>query len=98
VERRGVRVVVLDLRSVPIIDATGLVALDSTVGKLRDAGIVVVLAGVQAQPLRALAKAHWRNVAGSLAIGRDFDKALEVARAYAAGDTEHASGLHATRA
>ena len=29
-----------------VIDATGLVALDSTVGKLRDAGIVVVLAGL----------------------------------------------------
>jgi SulP family sulfate permease len=97
VARKGVKVVVLDLRSVPIIDATGLVALDSTVGKLRDAGVVVVLAGVQPQPLRALAKAHWRNVPGSLAIGRQFDKALEVARAYATGSAE-APGLHTTRA
>jgi SulP family sulfate permease len=96
VARRGVKVVVLDLRSVPIIDATGLVALDSTVAKLRDAGIVVVLAGVPAQPLRALARAGWRNVPGSLAIGRDFARALEVARAYAAGSAD-APGLHATR-
>ena len=85
IARRGVRVVVLDVRSVPIIDATGLVALESTVGKLRAAGIVVVLAGVQPQPLRALAKAGWRNEPGSLAIGRDFQKALEAARAYALG-------------
>jgi SulP family sulfate permease len=97
VARKGVKVVVLDLRSVPIIDATGLVALDSTVSKLCDAGVVVVLAGVQPQPLRALAKAHWRNVPGSLAIGRQFDKALEVARAYATGNAE-APGLHTTRA
>ena len=97
VARKGVKVVVLDLRSVPIIDATGLVALDSTVSKLRDAGIVVVLAGVQPQPLRALAKAHWRNVPGSLAIGKQFDKSLEVARSYATGGAE-APGLHATRA
>jgi hypothetical protein len=56
-----------------------------------------VLAGVQVQPLRALAKAHWRNIPGSLAIGRDFERALEVARAYAEGSPE-APGLHATRA
>jgi SulP family sulfate permease len=97
VSRRGVKVVVLDLRSVPVVDATGLVALDSTVGKLRGAGIVVVLAGVQPQPLRALAKAGWRNVPGSLAIGRDFGRALAAARAYALGDPE-APALHATRA
>jgi sulfate permease, SulP family len=97
VARKGVKVVVLDLRSVPIIDATGLVALDSTVGKLRGAGIVVVLAGLQGQPLRALAKAGWRNVPGSLALGRDFSRSLEVARAYALGSPE-APGLHATRA
>jgi len=97
VARKDVKVVVLDLRSVPIVDATGLVALDSTVGKLRHAGVVVVLAGVQAQPLRALAKAGWRNVPGSLAIGRDYARALAAARAYASGDPE-APSLHATRA
>jgi SulP family sulfate permease len=96
-DKRGVKVVVLDLRSVPMLDATGLVALDTTVRKLRDGGVVVVLAGVQLQPLRALAKAHWRNIPGSLAIGRDFERALEVARAYAEGSPE-APGLHATRA
>ncbi|HLF55505.1 MAG TPA: C4-dicarboxylic acid transporter DauA [Thermoanaerobaculia bacterium] len=95
--RKGFKVVILDVSSVPIIDATGLVALDSTVGKLRDGGLVVVLAGVQQQPLRVLARAGWRNVPGSLAIGRDFDKSVEVARAYALGSPE-ASGLHATRA
>ncbi|GMU63849.1 MAG: sodium-independent anion transporter [Acidobacteriota bacterium] len=97
VAKKGVQVVVLDLRSVPMLDATGLVALDSTVGKLRHAGLIVVLAGIQAQPLRALAKAGWRNVAGSLAIGKDFDRALEVARAYAESDPEAAS-MHLTRA
>jgi SulP family sulfate permease len=86
VARKGVKVVVLDLRAVPMLDATGLVALDSTLGKLRAAGILVVLAGVQGQPLRALAKAGWRNKEGELAIGKEFDKALEVARAHALRD------------
>jgi SulP family sulfate permease len=97
VARQGVKVVVLDLRAVPMLDATGLVALDSTVARMRDAGVVVVLAGVQPQPLRALAKAGWRNVPGSLAIGKNFTRALDAARAYAEGSPE-APALHATRA
>jgi SulP family sulfate permease len=97
VARKGVKVVVLDLRSVPMLDATGLVALDSAVARLRHAGVVVVLAGVQPQPTRALAKAGWRNQPGALAIGRNFDRALEVARAYAESRPE-AGALHATRA
>jgi SulP family sulfate permease len=97
VARAGVQVVVLDLRSVPVLDSTGLVALESTVAKVRDAGVVVVLGGVQPQPLRALARAGWRNVPGSLAIGTDFERALDVARAYAEG-SPGAPGLHSTRA
>jgi SulP family sulfate permease len=97
IDRKGVKVVILDVRSVPLLDATGLVALDTAVGKLRDAGIVVILAGIQPQPLRALAKAGWRNVPGSLALGKSFERSLEVARAYAAGSVE-APGLHSPRA
>lgn len=78
------KVVVLDLREVPVLDATGLVALDSAVGRLRSGGALVVLAGVRRQPLRALAKAGWRNQPGSLAIGRSFDKALAAAREHVA--------------
>jgi SulP family sulfate permease len=80
---KGVTVVVFDLRAVPLLDATGLVALDSTVLKLRQAGVYVVLAGVQSGPLRVLARAGWRNVEGELAIGTSFDRALEAAIAYA---------------
>jgi SulP family sulfate permease len=76
---KGVKVVVLDLRAVPAIDATGLFYLESAVERLRRGRVGVVLAGVQPQPLRALAKAGWRNKA-DLAIGRDFAKSLERAR------------------
>jgi SulP family sulfate permease len=74
--RSEVRVVVFDLREVPLLDATGLVALEATVKKLREAEVFVVLAGVQSQPLRTLARAGWRNRDGELAIGRSFDDAL----------------------
>lgn len=80
---KGVRVVVFDLRAVPLLDATGLVALDSTVRKLHEGGVLVVLAGVQSGPLRVLAKAGWRNREGALAIGTSFDKALTLALAAA---------------
>jgi SulP family sulfate permease len=75
----GVRVVVFDLRGVPLLDATGLVALEATVRKLREGGVFVVLAGVQSQPLKVLARARWRNRVGELAIGKSFEQALELA-------------------
>ena len=53
----GVKVVLLDLSSVPAMDATGLVSLESAVERLQALGVYVVLAGVQSQPLRVLAKA-----------------------------------------
>ena len=79
-ERRAVHVVVLDLRSVPALDATGLVALESLVKRLNAAGTKVVLAGVTAQPLRALARAGWRNRKGRLRIFRSFERAIALAR------------------
>ena len=89
---KGVKVVVFDLRAVPLLDATGLVALESTVLKLRQAGVFVVLAGVQSGPLRVLAKAGWRNRDGELAIGTSFDKALALALSVAdSASLSHAS-------
>jgi SulP family sulfate permease len=84
---QGVRVVVFDLRAVPLLDATGLVALESTVAKLRAAGVFVVLAGVQREPLRVLANAGWRDREGELLLGRSFEKALEIGRAFALGES-----------
>jgi SulP family sulfate permease len=81
---KGVRVVVLDLRAVPALDATALVGLGAAVARLRRERILVILAGVQRQPLRALAKAGWRNEPGALAIGRSFEESLDTAYAAAA--------------
>jgi hypothetical protein len=44
----------------------------------------VILAGVQPQPMRALAKAGWRNRQGRLRIFRSFERAIADARAFAA--------------
>jgi SulP family sulfate permease len=55
--RAETRVVVLDLRAVPVIDATGLFNLESALGRLKQSGVFVILAGVHGQPLDALRKA-----------------------------------------
>ena len=84
VEKRGVQVIVLDLRAVPAIDATGLLHLNALLRRLNEAGVKVILAGVRAQPLRALARAGWRNRKGRLRIFRSIPRALASARAFAA--------------
>jgi SulP family sulfate permease len=80
---RSVRVVLLDLRSVPALDATGLVGLESAFERLHRNGVLVVLGGVQPQPLRAMARAGWSDRRGRVAVFRTFDRAVdEVRRAF----------------
>lgn len=76
----GIKVVVLDLSSVPAMDATGLVSLESAVSRLHQLGIRVVLGGVQGQPLRVLAKSGIRDRRDHVSVHRSMEKALEVAR------------------
>jgi sulfate permease, SulP family len=54
----GARVVVLALGTVPTIDATGLVALESAIEQLRVAKKLVVIAGPLPEPRRVFAKAN----------------------------------------
>jgi SulP family sulfate permease len=77
---RNVRVVLLDLRSVPALDATGLVGLESVFEQLHRNGILVVLGGVQPQPLRAMARAGWHDRKGRIAIYGTFERAVEEVR------------------
>jgi SulP family sulfate permease len=80
VDRRGLKVVILHMEAVPAIDATGLVALESLVANLNEAGIKVILAGVGGQPLRAFAKAGWEHRKGRLRIFHSFERAVDAAR------------------
>ena len=83
-EGRHVRIVVLDVEHVPAIDATGIVALESLVARLNEAGIKVIVVAIQDQPLRALARAGWRNRKGRLRIFRSFERGISLARRTAA--------------
>lgn len=77
-----VQAVVLDLRGVPALDATGLVNLESAIKRLRDRGIYVLLAGAAGQPRQAIARAHWQEEEGRLALFDDFEAALAGAETF----------------
>ena len=74
------KVLVLDVSSVPVLDATGLVQLESAVERLRRQKTFVIVAGAQDQPMRVLVKAGWRERREHLVVRRDLAKAVEEAR------------------
>lgn len=76
----GVRVVLIDMRSVPVMDATGLVNLESALDRIRRLGAFVVLGGVQQQPLHTIGRAGWGSHHAWLTVTADFQHALQVAR------------------
>jgi len=80
----GVRCVVLNLEAVPVIDATGLVNLESALARLKKSKTLVVLSGVQPQPAEVLARAGIVEEPGRLMIRTSFESALALARAFVA--------------
>ena len=75
----GVRTVVLDVRNVPTIDATGLVNLQSAVRRLREVGVDTVLAGVRPQPMAAIRRAGWPEDGTPKAVVEDFETGVRTA-------------------
>jgi SulP family sulfate permease len=71
--------IILYLGQVPAIDATGLVALETTVDKLKRKGHKVILAGMRAQVAEVVTRAGVVPERGKLAIAPDLDSALSLA-------------------
>lgn len=74
-----IHAVVLDLREVPVIDATGLVNLQSAIEKLHSRGAFVVLCGVREQPGKVLARSGIGVVADRMAFAETLDEAIALA-------------------
>ena len=70
-------VFILRMRHVPALDATGLYALDVFASRCRKKGTVVVLSGVQEQPLQVIEKMGFDKVAGRENICGHIDEALQ---------------------
>jgi len=81
---RGVRALILDLSSVPTIDASGLVALEETLDDLTEAGIFVALCGAQPNVLRVLGDAGYLEQAGTRRYFPTTEGALRLLREPAA--------------
>ncbi|QOJ02013.1 MAG: C4-dicarboxylic acid transporter DauA [Planctomycetia bacterium] len=77
---RGIRIVVLDMASVPVMDATGLVNLESAMEKLRRAGANVIIGGARPSVLKLMAKAGWKGRHEWLSIYGTMEEALRKAR------------------
>jgi SulP family sulfate permease len=80
------RAVILQMDDVPVMDVTGLVALESAIERLRRMKVFVALTGVQPQPREILGKAGIGDGQPGLAVCDTHDAALAAVRdALAAG-------------
>jgi SulP family sulfate permease len=87
------RAIILQMDAVPVIDLTGLVALESAIDKLKRGKTFVVLAGVQDQPRQALARTGVVDEPGALALCATDDEAIAVVRAHLRAQDEAAGRL-----
>jgi len=71
--------VILLLDQVPAVDATGLVAMETLIDKLKRGGHKVILAGLRPQVAQVFERAGIRREPGKLAIAPDLDTALSLA-------------------
>jgi SulP family sulfate permease len=74
------RVLILSLRQVPLIDATGLHTLDEVRRNCAEHGTRLILCGVRHQPLRALHRSGGLKALGKENVVPNLDRALDGAR------------------
>ena len=82
------RVVVLRLRNMTAIDATGLSAIEELADALRTKGRTMILCGAPSQPMAALRKAEFHRRLGDANICESVQGALDRAAAVVAGEKE----------
>lgn len=75
------RVLILRLRHVPVLDATGLQALENLQMKTRREGTLLILSGVAAQPRATMERAGFLAKVGEENVFNDIDSALARAAA-----------------
>jgi SulP family sulfate permease len=77
---RKPKVLILRMRHVPVMDSTGLRALEDVVGKTLREGSVVILSGLQPQPRVLLERSGLLERIGTGNDAPDIQQALEIAR------------------
>jgi SulP family sulfate permease len=76
----GLKVLIVRLDQVPIMDATGLVALESAIAALSKRGCVTILTGLQKQPQGLIERAGLSRRGWQLVVEPDLVAAVEAAR------------------
>jgi SulP family sulfate permease len=74
------RVFILRTRLVPMIDASGVHALQGLAERCSRRGIHLIISGLQPQPSKVLSGMKFRPVAGQISFAGDFAEALALAR------------------
>jgi SulP family sulfate permease len=77
-------VVLLELGAVPVIDATGMVNLESALARIAHAKALVILVRVQDQPAKFMLRAGIVPVPGQLAFAATLEEGLALARQHLA--------------
>lgn len=75
------KVLILDLRAVPVIDATGLVNLESALGRLSQRGTVSILTGLRPEPAATIERSGLSLRVEGVWMVSDIDSAAAQARA-----------------
>ena len=78
------RVLILRMRLVPVIDASGVHALRKLAERCQREGIVLILSGLRDQPNRVVAQMGLDGGAGGLHLASNFDRALKLAQSLVA--------------
>lgn len=78
--REDVRVVVLDLSRVPVIDASGLVALESALDRLQRSRRFVILGGPMPEPKEVFDRAELERHHANITLADSPAEALDIAR------------------
>lgn len=74
------RIIILRMKLVPLIDASGATALEAFVDQAIRSGTKIILSGVQAQPKAMLGRVHLSDDNDRVSFADDFAAALRAAR------------------
>ena len=75
---------ILDMRHVPTMDATGLVALESVIDRLNRSKVKIIFAGLSTEMSELFARAGIKRVLGKIAYAPDVETAISMAIVHAA--------------
>ncbi len=73
--RKEVKVIIIDMSGVPMVDMSGIVALDSMIQRMNEAGVAIVVSSLSGPIYRKLLRAGMRKQSGRLAFASTLDKA-----------------------